>query len=404
MLNRIRESKGQMAVILSLAIPALVGAVALAKDVLAMLYFNWVQLQKAADAAVLASAKYLTGDPSTDTTQVVAVTGRANSKGQMMVIMTLAMVTLVGAIALGTDVAVAYYNWVQLQKAADSAVLAGANYLTGDSSTNATQVVRVTDNYANANGIQPAEIVSTTVASDYKSVSIQLSRTVPYFFARVLGLTTGGVAARATAGINATGKPIGMTPLGLPCTQADAQVADCNGNYKTYAEGGPLYQFNLPQPNGSIGPGNWEPLAIGASGGSNYRQLIAGGYQDTASVGDLLGTFTEPGHLVGPTVHGFEDRMSNAGATSYVQTPPANPSASDWQVILVPMVDFSAAQGKSYVAITGFAEMWVTNVTKDGTVFAYFLQPLTNNGWPTTTPCEPGEAFPINSCTPVLLQ
>jgi Flp pilus assembly protein TadG len=326
------------------------------------------------------------------------------SRGQIGVIMTLVMATLLGAVALATDVGVLYYNWVQLQKAADSAVLAGANYLTGDSSTDTAQVVTVTDNYAEANGIQQAEIVNTTVASDYKSVSVQVSRTVPYFFARLLGLTTGNVVARATAGINATGKPIGMTPLGLPCTQADAQVADCNGNYKTYSEGGPLYQLNLPQPNGSIAAGNWEPLAIGADGGSNYRQLIAGGYQSTASVGDLMGTFTEPGHLVGPTVHGFEDRMTNAGATSYVQTPPANPSPSDWQVILVPMVDFSAAQGKSYVPITGFAEMWITGVSPGGTVSAYFLQPLTNNGWPTTTPCEPGDAFPINSCTPVLLQ
>jgi uncharacterized membrane protein len=47
-------------------------------------------------------------------------------RGQMMVVMTLAMVALLGAMAPGTDIGVLYYNWVQLQKGADAAALAGA--------------------------------------------------------------------------------------------------------------------------------------------------------------------------------------------------------------------------------------------------------------------------------------
>jgi Putative Flp pilus-assembly TadE/G-like len=49
--------------------------------------------------------------------------------GQMAVVMTLAIVTLLGAMALGTDIAVMYYTHMQLQKGADAAALAGANYL-----------------------------------------------------------------------------------------------------------------------------------------------------------------------------------------------------------------------------------------------------------------------------------
>ncbi len=37
--------------------------------------------------------------------------------------------------ALGTDVAVMYFNWVQLQKAADAAALAGTFYLAPANST-----------------------------------------------------------------------------------------------------------------------------------------------------------------------------------------------------------------------------------------------------------------------------
>src|SRR5260370_23104097 len=47
-------------------------------------------------------------------------------RGKMAVVMTFSMATLLGAMALCTDVAVLYYNWVQLQKGADAAALAGA--------------------------------------------------------------------------------------------------------------------------------------------------------------------------------------------------------------------------------------------------------------------------------------
>jgi len=144
-------------------------------------------------------------------------------------IMTLVIGTLIGGMALGADVGVFYYNWMQLQKAADSAVLAGANYLTGvPSTTDNSQVVGTTNQYAQLNGIKSAEIVSTTVAGDAKSVTILLQRTVPYYFARVLGLSQGIVSVRATAGINDTIAPLGLLPIGLPCTVSDASQPNCS--------------------------------------------------------------------------------------------------------------------------------------------------------------------------------
>src|SRR6202140_3464762 len=52
-------------------------------------------------------------------------------KGQMAIVFTPALSTLLGVMALGADVGVMYYNWNQLQKGADAAALAGANYLNG---------------------------------------------------------------------------------------------------------------------------------------------------------------------------------------------------------------------------------------------------------------------------------
>jgi len=49
-----------------------------------------------------------------------------------MVILAVVLPTLLGAMALCADVAVFYFNWANLQKAADSAALAGAHYLPND--------------------------------------------------------------------------------------------------------------------------------------------------------------------------------------------------------------------------------------------------------------------------------
>ncbi len=50
-------------------------------------------------------------------------------KGQMAIVMTLAIATLLGVMALCTDVGVMYYIHMQLQKGADAAALAGAKLL-----------------------------------------------------------------------------------------------------------------------------------------------------------------------------------------------------------------------------------------------------------------------------------
>lgn len=117
------------------------------------------------------------------------------SSGQTLVIITLILPALLGAVALGTDATIFYFNWVQLQKAADSAALAGANFLPD----NPSQATATANQFAENNGIQASEIVSTTVATDDLSISIKLQRTVPYFLAKVLGLTSGVVATAATA-------------------------------------------------------------------------------------------------------------------------------------------------------------------------------------------------------------
>ena len=81
------------------------------------------------------------------------------SRGQIAVILAVVLPVVVGVVALGADFAVMYFNWVQLQKAADSAALAGAGYLPND--TTGAQNAAIT--YAKLNGLpsDPAPTVWT---------------------------------------------------------------------------------------------------------------------------------------------------------------------------------------------------------------------------------------------------
>ena len=72
----------------------------------------------------------------------------------------------------------------------------------------------VAQTYAGLNSIQPSEIVSTTVSPDDQTITMQARRTVPYYLARVLGLTTGLVQVAATAEVTYPPGSIGVPPGG----------------------------------------------------------------------------------------------------------------------------------------------------------------------------------------------
>src|ERR1700730_928244 len=103
------------------------------------------------------------------------------SKGQIAVIMTLCLPVLIGIIGFGADFGVLYFNWVQLQKAADAAALAGASQLTGDTATTTnSSVVNTGTQYAHLNGVtQSADTILVSPANDDKSLSVYVSRQVP---------------------------------------------------------------------------------------------------------------------------------------------------------------------------------------------------------------------------------
>ena len=54
---------------------------------------------------------------------------------------------------------------------------------------------------------------------------------------------------------------------------------------------------------GQVGAGNWDSLALGGTGGSNYSNNLANGYPSLQTVGDPL--TTEPGNKIGEEMFGL---------------------------------------------------------------------------------------------------
>jgi Flp pilus assembly protein TadG len=323
---------------------------------------------------------------------------RRTSKGQTLVVISLVMPVLLGAIALGTDVAIFYYNWVQLQKAADASVLAGANYLPD----NSAQAITTAKQFAQSDGIAAGEISSTTVSSDDLSLTINLTRTVPYYFAKVLGLSNGTVAVTATASPQYAPSTVNAsTPSQVPAG------GDNNGNNGTYCSGtgvcglipigldsNTVYsdgsQINLQQ--GQVGPGNWDLLALGGVGGNNLRTNIANGYNGMVSVYDWV--TTEPGKKVGPVDQGFQDRLTLAQTVDPSGTF-SNHTPNDPRVLIVPVVNWEGQNGRSQVEVMAFATLWLDSYSGGQVTVNFISQVIANSFGNPNAPSFGGRGIPF---------
>jgi hypothetical protein len=303
---------------------------------------------------------------------------RRVSYGQSIVLLALALPILTGIISLASDVANYYFSWFKIQRGADSAVLSGAVYLPAYPDL----AIATAHTYAQSNGVAVSEITSTSVSAGNTQLSMQVTRTVPFYFSRVLGLSSGVVKASATAQVISVGKADGVVPFGIdyqtPRTKGQTVMLHYAGN-----------------PNWVVGPGNWDPLAINGNGASNYQYNIINGAPVPLSVGQIIST--ETGNMKGPTQSAVNTRISN-GLTFDPAATFDTHQLNDPRVITVPMVDFTGTNGHSPIPVKGFAELWLVSVNGSADVTTYFIEQTA----PNTTP-QPGvETF--GAYTPLLIQ
>lgn len=249
--------------------------------------------------------------------------GFASQKGLVVVTFALLVVVILAFAALGTDVGLLYSARTSLQRAADSAALAGAfSFIANPSApqpdTARTQALAS----ATANQVFGAPLLPEEVAVDVnlslRRVTVQVTRDEPYFFARILGLTEGTVMAAATAEASDEATAAYCTkPWFLPNTiLAGSSIDHCqacedglvmiqNGELTDLARAsiGTLLRIKPGHPSNALAPGQFYALRLpDSSGGNDYRENIERCAPEPIGCRDRY--TVEPGNMVGPTLQG----------------------------------------------------------------------------------------------------
>ncbi|HVA81373.1 MAG TPA: Tad domain-containing protein [Candidatus Binataceae bacterium] len=329
---------------------------------------------------------------------------RRTGRGQVLVFVAIAIVAILGTLALATDVAIFYFNWAQLRKETDAAALAGASYLP-DNPTTATSTAST---WVQLNGVASDQIVQDSIGSlginnlPNSSITVSVKRIVPYYFARVLGLVSAPVTVTATAGVQPISGASGWTPIAMPCTGPSCYNGstctpnpDGTGCYKC----GDQVTLNSSQ----AGPGDWGALSCPAvnPGASGYIQAITVGCSTPLSVGGMA-INSKPGNPV-LTARAIDDHLATCSSCSStlpsnVCTSPSSLDPSNPHVILLPLVDTSQYSGRSTAPVYGFAVAWILS-TSGNTVTVEFITSTTSAGG------TPSPTAPLSGAyAPVLLQ
>jgi Putative Flp pilus-assembly TadE/G-like len=321
---------------------------------------------------------------------------RMPNRGQIAIVFTLVIASLIGVMALGSDVGVLYYNSIQLQKAADAAALAGAGYFGPNNPPTPTcswgsNAQNAACDYVVSNGIAKGYITdinspATGVASvpaGAQSVQVKLKRTdIPVFFGRLIGLSNLAAIGNATA---IGPMPIQTLTRGLFPVGVQYPATMSYGTNYTLSE----------KSSGQFGPGNWgwlnfpqcspigsTPPAVSHGGGvPNLTANVTNGSTCAYSVGSTItpetgakGNSTQPANAINARI----------GSGNPPPTDPNQISISDPQLVIVPLVDWNNNNGQSStVQVKGFAAFWLMSLTGQGaaiTLTGQFVKAVDNYG------------------------
>ncbi len=320
----------------------------------------------------------------------------AYSRGQTFVLYALAATALLGAVALSTDVAIMYYNWTSMQRAVDSAVLAGASNLPEDTAAASSKAT----SYATSNGLAASEVAAPTFNDPTDdTITLTASRTVPYFFGKVLGLTSQLVQVSASAQVPgsitcvdcASLGPINQPPPGTtsiitpstPGTTVGQDQLVPIGLDKSVLYFGRGTSVVLQQ--GRLAPGNWDFLQMGGPGANAVRNNIADGYMGPIAAGQYI--WTKTGQNVGPANQGFDDRINGAPSGGTWQSH----SQNDPRVVLLPVVDWTlAGNGSTTIQVLGFAHLFLAQDLGHGLFQAYYIDDVAPDSLVAATPPPAG--------------
>jgi Flp pilus assembly protein TadG len=284
---------------------------------------------------------------------------RKTDGGQTVVLVTVFMMSLLGAAALAIDLGNFYLTKRAVQAAADASALAGASQLPVSQSAALTTANGMYAKNGKASDSVSVSVTTTNVSGD--SVTTTATRATPGYFAKLFGIASANIQATATATIGSY--------TGYSSKQNVMPWGVMKGNYtlgSSYTIYGDSSSSNQGALSLDVRSGS---SCVNANGANDYRNTINGGLNACPiSVGDLVDT--KPGNNTGPTAQGLNSRIGTwktfsqivqlDGNGQYTILDPASP-----QLVLIPIVlntDGSTTwpNGSSQVKVVGFAWFVIT--------------------------------------------
>lgn len=292
-----------------------------------------------------------------------------SDEGVSAVIVAIVMVVLIGFAALVVDLGSLYRERRSLQTAADAAALAGVQELPTSTSAAADKARK----YVALNAPEATNVSVTFPAGDTVKVVISAPK-VGLFFARIWGMTTSQVGAKAAARITSpTSYSKGVIPVGVIPLGGDESASTGYG----YSWGGP--EFTIKQGGGSGTTGNYGWLQLEGNGGTSVLRAVFAKGGGAASLGQMINTDTGnrtaalqgAKDWIGADLHSFADvcPAPDANGVVHINHLPSDPAEGCHRLMIVPIVinpngsgsgRYSWPSGKKTMQVIGFAQFFIT--------------------------------------------
>jgi hypothetical protein len=331
-------------------------------------------------------------------------------KGQILPIVVILLVVLLGFATLLTDAGSMTLSRRELQNAADSAALAGAQNLPDYPS----QAITDATTYATTNG-KTGDTVTVTVGSDNKSITVKIVRQSPSFFGKIFKKSSSTVVADATAKVGVAASVPWIVPFVIPKPTAfnydneyvmrmygsgdflaqdisAGEVLSSTGypKYNEYSCGSysnnTLYKYptdwttdsvykNYPlTPIGSRYPYQFDYMNVyitAASSFNDYINWLKTGYHTTFSISDKM-YYYAPSSGGEQSIDAFSVRLSSDPNTDYTKA-----KIGDARVMLIPVVNSVLPRNtavKTQMSIIGFVGFFVEEVHKNNCGTSFWFQ------------------------------
>lgn len=270
-------------------------------------------------------------------------------EGSALLLVTLAFMGLLTMTGLVIDGGTMYMTKSHLQKAANAAVLSGAQELTNRESA----VREVVNEVLRAHGEEG--ILQDMTIKMGERVVIEVKKSVPLVFSKLLGFESVDVYSNAAAELRFMGRATGAAPLGI-----DDSIA-----LEYYKE------YELKVDSSGVEHGNFGILALGAPGAKTYEDNLRHGYGQEIKVGDIIDTQT--GNIAGKTRSAVKERVDGCP-----HTPESIHDRDCSRVILIPTYKPYGhyTNQMKQIQVTGFAYFYITDPmnSKDTSITGMFIK------------------------------